>query len=175
MGKSAIFLITCFFLFGPLSAQDDYIEISAWEPEDITLPTARSFPQLSLGRLIADRMIQFYQKKIGPNSISRCPFHISCSNYAQQAIKKYGLVLGISVFIDRYFYREHPGSFWHYGLKESENGVLKLDDSFFLYPEIEKSHLQTPVSQHLATNIVGPPRILRQYLKRSIGQFSLTK
>ena len=62
-GKAAIFLTTCFLIFSTLNAQDDYSEISAWEPEDITLPTVRSFPRLSLRQLVADRMLQFYQKK----------------------------------------------------------------------------------------------------------------
>ena len=175
MGKAATFLIACFFVSSTVSAQDDYIEISAWEPEDISLPAARFFSRPGLGRLITDRMIQFYQKKIGPNSISRCPFHISCSNYARQAIEKYGLILGVSVFIDRYFYRENSSSFWHYGLRESKDGVLKLDDSFFLYPETDKPHLQTPGYQQLSTSIVGPPENSRQYSRLCIVQFSPTK
>ena len=170
MGKAATFLMTYFLIFSNLNAQDDYIEISAWEPEDITLPATSSFPGLSLRQLVADRMLQFYQKKVRPNSIRRCPFYIPCSDYARQAIEKYGLLLGISVAIDRYFYRENSSRFWYYGLRKSKNGLLKLDDSFFLYPEIEKSHLQTSGSQHLATNIVGSPRILRQYSKLSICQ-----
>lgn len=143
MQKTAIFLITFLLFSSTLSAQDEYIEISAWEPEDIILPATRSFPRPSLRHLVADRMLQFYQKKIRPNSIDRCPFYIRCSDYARQAIEKYGLVLGISVAIDRYFYRENSGRIQHYDLRKSRNRVLKLDDSFFLYPEIERSHLQT--------------------------------
>ena len=159
MGKAASFLIACFFLPGTLSAQDDYIEISAWEPEDITPPAARTYPGSGLGRLVADRMIRFYQKKIGPNSISRCPFHTSCSNFARQAIKKYGLILGVSVFIDRYFYRENSSSRWHYGLRESMDGVLKLDDSFFLYPQTDKPHHRMPGHTPVATGKADGPEI----------------
>lgn len=142
MQKTAIFLISSVLFSSTLNAQDEYIEISAWEPEDIILPATRSIPRPSLRQLVADRMLQFYQKRVRTNSIDRCPFHMRCSDYARQAIEKYGLVLGISVAIDRYFYRENSGRYQHYDLRNSRNRGLKLDDSFFLYPEIEESHLQ---------------------------------
>lgn len=172
MVNAATFLIACLCISSTVRAQDGYTELSSWEPEDITLPDDRTPARQGLGRLVADRMIQFYQKKIGPNSISRCPFHISCSSYARQAIEKYGLILGVSAFIDRYFYRENTSSFWHYGLRESGEGVLKLDDSFFLYPEIDGPRHQTRGNRRLTTHLVSPPENSTRYLKLSIGQFS---
>lgn len=120
-----------------LYARESYVELSSWEPEDIVpissiLDTTRDYV-INPGILVANKLIEFYQRKIAPQSISRCPFYISCSNYAYQALKKYGLIVGICIFIDRYFYRENPGSYLHYELRETESGVLKLDDAFYLF------------------------------------------
>lgn len=120
-----------------LSAQESYVEISSWEPEDIVpiysmLDTADSYV-IRPSILIANRVIKFYERKISTQSISRCPFYISCSEYAYQALRKHGLILGICFFIDRHFYRENATAYFHYELRETKTGVLKLDDSFYLY------------------------------------------
>ena len=120
-----------------LFAQDNYIETSAWEPEDLkptysTLDTSDEYIK-SPGILFANKLIKLYQHKISTNSISRCPFYISCSNYAYLSINKYGLLKGICLFIDRHFYRENLYCFYYYGLREIEAGILKVDDSFYLF------------------------------------------
>lgn len=120
-----------------LYAQESYLEVSSWEPEDVVpiysmLDTTQEY-LIRPSMLLTDMLIRFYQQKISTQSINRCPFYISCSNYAYQAIKKYGLILGICFFIDRNFYRENIGSYSHYELRETELGVLKLDDSFYLF------------------------------------------
>lgn len=74
--------------------------------------------------------IHLYQSKAAPNSISRCPFLISCSHYADDALTKYGL-FGVPVFIDRFFYRESSELFELYP-KVFVNGKPKYDDSFYL-------------------------------------------
>lgn len=82
---------------------------------------------------IVQKSIGGYQESIGPRSISRCPFAISCSNYALQAVHLHGPVVGIMYFIDRNLYRENPGTPYMYPLIETESRVLKLDDSYFLF------------------------------------------
>ena len=123
-------------------AQEEYIEISPWEPEDI-VPIYTQFDNtkdyiISPSKLIAIKLIKVYQNKISPKSISRCPFYISCSNFAYQSVNKYGLILGISYFIDRHFYRENIFSFYYYSLRETNSGVLKIDDSFYLLGDTQK-------------------------------------
>ena len=118
-------------------SQDEYIELSSWEIEGL-MPIYSSFDStekfvVKPSILCANMLIGFYQNKISTRSISRCPFCISCSNYAYLAINKYGLLLGICFFIDRNFYRENIASFYHYELRENDYGVLKLDDSFYLF------------------------------------------
>ena len=40
------------------------------------------------------KIIQFYQDFISPNLGRHCRFYPTCSEYARQAIKKYGLLNG---------------------------------------------------------------------------------
>jgi len=117
-------------------SQDEYSELSSWEIEDLK-PIYSSFDStekfvLKPSILCANMLIGFYQNNISTRSISRCPFYISCSNYAYLAINKYGLLPGICFFIDRNFYRENIASFYYYELRENDYEILKLDDSFYI-------------------------------------------
>ena len=119
-----------------LSAQDRTSEPEAWEPD--ALVGTPVFPGTGLSEQalhpeIAIDLIRFYQANIGPNSVSRCPFLISCSNFALQAIEKYGFLPGILLFIDRIYYRENPHAAFYYPKRRNNQNYLKLDDSFFLY------------------------------------------
>ncbi|MBN2105387.1 membrane protein insertion efficiency factor YidD [bacterium] len=131
-----IFLLISLFCSFNIYAQEEYVEFSPWEPDDIK-PIYSSYSVIhDIKRdpltILSFNAIKFYQKKISTKSISRCPFYISCSNYAYLAIEKYGLLIGICYFIDRNFYRENIACFYHYELRENKEGILKLDDSFFL-------------------------------------------
>lgn len=83
--------------------------------------------------LIARSALKYYQSSLSVKSVSRCPFEISCSNFALHAVQRYG-VAGIPLIIDRYFYRENVEAFSLYKRTVSRNGVVKLDDALFLYP-----------------------------------------
>jgi putative membrane protein insertion efficiency factor len=39
-------------------------------------------------------LIRFYQKNISPLKGTKCPYTPTCSNYALQAVEKYGVVQG---------------------------------------------------------------------------------
>lgn len=120
-----------------LDAQENIPEIVPWEPEDVvplyaftdTLKEHAVSPCV----YIAMKLIRFYQTDISTKSVSRCPFYISCSNYTMLAVQKYGLMVGICFFIDRNLYRENIASSMHYELRETRTGVLKLDDSYYLF------------------------------------------
>lgn len=106
---------------------------NAWEPGE-GRPSGsahKSFSTVSVITGFADNLIKVYQTDISRNSISRCPFKISCSNFAREAISRYGLV-GFLMFIDRYYYRENMQSFSLYPLVDVGEGTLKLDDSFYM-------------------------------------------
>jgi putative component of membrane protein insertase Oxa1/YidC/SpoIIIJ protein YidD len=128
-----------------LSAQAPVLEPDAWEPDAI----GKEFPpksveksELAMDAWLAKALIRFYQTDIGPNSISRCPFFISCSNFAMQAIEKYGFFPGILLFIDRIYYRENPAAYLFYPKKRNSRLFLKLDDTYFLKGELADEYFQ---------------------------------
>jgi len=119
-----------------LSAQDRTSVPEAWEPDSLIGTPVFPGTELSEQALvseIASNLIRFYQAKVNPNSVSRCPFYISCSNFALLAIEKYGFLPGILLFIDRIYYRENPHAAFYYPKRRNYQNYLKLDDSFFLY------------------------------------------
>jgi len=77
--------------------------------------------------ILAEKLVSLYQSKAGVNSINRCPFSVSCSNYLVQSINDKGFLLGLALFIDRYFYRENRFVGKHYRIVLSEK--LLYDDS----------------------------------------------
>jgi putative membrane protein insertion efficiency factor len=52
-------------------------------------------------------LIRFYQRSISPLSPPRCRFHPTCSQYALEAIQKYGALKGGWLALRR-FLRCHP-------------------------------------------------------------------
>ena len=104
----------------------------AWEPSDNTKFSNDTAKPQSIYLDIANSLISFYKKDISNGSISRCPFVISCSSFCKEALNSYG-IWGLVLFIDRYFYRENFDAFSHYKLIGTKSGVLKLDDTLFLY------------------------------------------
>ena len=108
--------------------------VDAWEVMDKTPSRTEHIQQESLLVLLVNKAINFYQSDISTQSVSRCPFKTSCSNFAKIAVSRYG-IFGLAMFIDRYYYRENIESFRHYRLVKNNNGVLKLDDDMFLYQQ----------------------------------------
>ncbi len=76
--------------------------------------------------------VEFYREDIGPESIERCPFLVSCSKFLVEAVRNYGFLLGLAAFIDRNMFRENPYAWGLYPLTVRRDGVLKLDDGHFL-------------------------------------------
>ncbi len=132
-----ILILVSLLFTSVLFSQENYQEIESWEPDEITPIYLKhedeNYFEIQPGKLFAFQLIKLYQHKIATQSVSRCPFYISCSNYAFQAIEKHGLIIGVCYFIDRHFYRENISSFYHYSLRETDDGILKLDDSFYLH------------------------------------------
>ena len=105
-----------------------------WEPSDIHA-VGSSVPAVAgvdVAQGIALDLIRLYQAKISPTSISRCPFVVSCSNFAFRAISRKGLVAGTVMFIDRFYYRENAAAFGSYELARTDDGFLKIDDGEYL-------------------------------------------
>lgn len=62
-------------------------------------------------RLIAELLIRLYQRTISPLLGPTCRFHPSCSNYALEALRRFGLLRG-GWLTARRLARCHP---WHPG------------------------------------------------------------
>jgi len=77
-------------------------------------------------------LIHYYQQHISPNSIQRCPFEISCSHFAEEAVQRYGVTGGLIRTIDRYYYRENRQAFAIYERVDGGEGRLLLDDAAYL-------------------------------------------
>jgi len=124
MKLRSLFLLV--FVFGScLSAlAEDPFEPGEREPILLSRPA----PEPS----VADRLLDFYHDSLEYNTIHRCIFHITCSDFARAQIKKRGWIVGTLYFIDRYVYRENLAAFGLYQLKQGKDGTYKLDDDYFL-------------------------------------------
>lgn len=132
-----IFPLLFIFLLLPLLGQEMADRSDApWEPEDIRpvseVIQAKKVKRLYKNRSVVLGLIHYYQKKISIHSISRCPFKTSCSHFAEQAIRRNGLLKGTALFIDRYFFRENISAYQNYPFFETRKGRLKLNDDFYL-------------------------------------------
>jgi len=67
-------------------------------------------------------LISFYQKYISPLKPATCRFYPTCSEYATQALKKYGLLKGLRLSAGRVL-RCHPFSSGGYDPLPDYSGV----------------------------------------------------
>lgn len=59
------------------------------------------------------RIIRFYQRYLSPLKLPSCRFYPTCSEYAAQAVKKYGVIIGLYKAGRRILrcHPLHPGGF----------------------------------------------------------------
>jgi uncharacterized protein len=50
---------------------------------------------LTFSRAVATAPVRFYQRAISPALPKRCKYHPSCSQYAVDAIRRYGILRGL--------------------------------------------------------------------------------
>lgn len=80
--------------------------------------------------------VSLYQQKVSTNSVQRCPFTLSCSQYAMHAMERYD-ILGIPLFLDRFFFRENESVNDNYVIR-MRNRRATYDDAFYLHESIPK-------------------------------------
>jgi hypothetical protein len=128
--RGAAALLAALLVVSPARADDE-----PWEPD----PAVRQAPPLPeapgfapLGEL-AKGAIGYYQRAIGPQSIARCQFAVSCSRFAAGSIEHHGLLVGLLYFLDRFYFREHPDAVRDHPdeVVRTTDGLLKLDDGAF--------------------------------------------
>jgi hypothetical protein len=72
-------------------------------------------------------VVSLYRTAIGPGSIRRCPYAVSCSQYAALVLRRYGFA-GVFFFMDRFYFRENHAAHRHYPLVRLPDETLRLDD-----------------------------------------------
>ena len=100
--------------------------------EEIMIQDTSFYRPFLIAEDVSLQLIDWYQKSIAPSSIERCPFKVSCSNFAKQAIQQHGFIGGLCLFIDRNLYRENSEIYSQYEKIVLPSGVIKLDDTFYL-------------------------------------------
>ncbi|MBN1524591.1 MAG: membrane protein insertion efficiency factor YidD [Spirochaetales bacterium] len=73
-------------------------------------------------KIIGAALVRVYQLYISPQDIPSCPFNPTDSEYARQAVSKYGLIAGILMASDRYQRCNGFGA-WYYP-RDPETGRL---------------------------------------------------
>jgi hypothetical protein len=117
------------FVLSTRARAQEAIDDEPYEPEDLELSVPTREPSGALGPIsdVALAAIRFYQVKIGPNSISRCPYVVSCSAFAYDQVYRLGF-FGIPAIIDRMYYRENADTFNKYPKYVLPSGLIKHDD-----------------------------------------------
>ncbi len=120
------------FLVQTAHAQEAPVDDAPWEAEDLRPTEVPEPPSMALGPLneLVLGGIRFYQVKIGTNSVSRCPYVVSCSAFGKQSFTELGF-FGLPAFLDRFFYRENPDTFVKYRRYVMPDGVIRYDDAAF--------------------------------------------
>ncbi len=109
-----------------------------WEPEPAVVEATPVVepPAFAPLREVASGAIGFYQRRIGPNSVSRCQYAVSCSRFAAGEIERHGLLVGLLYFLDRFYFREHTSALAQHrdDVVRTPDGRLTIDDGAFRLP-----------------------------------------
>ena len=81
---------------------------------------------------VLERAVDLYRDHSESRTTDRCIFHVSCSHFLEQAVSEHGMLLGVVMFIDRNMYRENLQAYGMYQMLYRTDGVLKVDDGFYL-------------------------------------------
>jgi len=100
-----IFIITLFLTFslpswihrGEAQGEEPWRnESPSWLPQK-----EGSWREVSLGQRWVGTLIGFFQKYISPVDGDRCPSYPTCSQYALEAVRKHGFLMGLVMSSDR--------------------------------------------------------------------------
>lgn len=113
--------------FSPWGVDSEFANISEIrraKNESISYQTPQNH-KLSAGQKSCKAMIRFFQNFISPIDGPRSSFYPTSSQYALEAIQKYGVLMGIAIGCDRLM-REN-GEFWVYERTRDYGIERKLD------------------------------------------------
>jgi len=128
--KLIISFLTCSLFFIPLNANYNESFSEPWGIDSELAYTKREKtqaqkPKLHAGRTTCTALIRFFQVYISPIDGPRSSFYPTSSQYALDAIKKYGVFRGISLGCDRLM-REN-GEPWVYERTDKYGIERKVD------------------------------------------------
>lgn len=128
-----IFLGALAWLLWTSTASAQTLRDEPWEPvpravRRASAPSARA-PRDTYRPIASAAMaaIAMYRSSTGTRPMRRCPYAVSCSNYAMLVLHRHGFA-GIFWFIDRFYFRENHAAHHHYPLVRMRGGEVRLDD-----------------------------------------------
>lgn len=128
--KLILLILTCSLFFLPLNGNYNESFSEPWGIDCELAYTKREKtqeqkPKLYAGRAVCRGMIRFFQDYISPINGPRSSFYPTSSQYALEAIQKYGVFCGISMGCDRLM-RENSEA-WVYERTDKYGIERKLD------------------------------------------------
>jgi hypothetical protein len=90
---------------------------------------------------IAAAPVLFYQRLLSPHWGRRCAYHPSCSNYALQAIRRHGVLMGSMMTFDRL---QHEADETRYA------PLIRIDGQIKFYDPVENNDFWRPVTDRSA-------------------------
>lgn len=91
-------------------------------------------------KIVFSTAIKIYQKVISPAQGDICNFSPSCSNFAAESVKRYGVFWGTLMSADRLM-RCHPGAFNYYDTYYS--GIK----DYKIYDPVENNFIFNPIKK----------------------------
>ena len=129
-GTIVIVLISLFSASGSATAGGRWEE--PWPKETPSAPAreeARN-ENLSSGQRAVGGVFRFFQEYISPVDGDRCPSYPTCSQYAQQAVRKHGVIIGLVMTFDRLI---------HESDETRRAPLIRAGDSYRYYDPVENN------------------------------------
>lgn len=97
------YLLTFFILVNLLPPMQGQGAEGFWADPEEKKEVRVNYPEVvySLGQIITLNFLKFYREYISSVDSGGCPSYPSCSQYALQAVKKHGSLLGLVLTFDR--------------------------------------------------------------------------
>jgi putative component of membrane protein insertase Oxa1/YidC/SpoIIIJ protein YidD len=130
--RKAIFIV--FILF--LTASGSDAAGGRWEepwPKETSGGRAKEEARagsLSSGQRAVGGLFRFFQEYISPVDGDRCPSYPTCSQYAQEAVRKHGVLIGLVMTFDRLL---------HESDETRRAPLIRAGDSYRYYDPVENN------------------------------------
>jgi hypothetical protein len=130
--RKAVFLVLILFFFAPRV----YAAGGRWEEPWSKAPSGRRVTEGARGdRLSPEQravggLLRFFQVYISPVDGDRCPSYPTCSQYAQEAVRKHGVLIGLVMTFDRLI---------HESDETRRAPLIRVKDTYRYYDPVENN------------------------------------